>query len=87
MREILDEMIVLEDATRVCVPRLADDPVLQKNDYEISTIKVFDFEYHYSSDRKYVVLEPCGPLSYYIAEVLRELLAEESIDAWVTFHN
>jgi hypothetical protein len=61
--------------------------VLKKSEYEISTIIISDFEYHSSSGRKYVVLEPCGPLSYYIAEVLRELLAEENIEAWVTFHN
>jgi hypothetical protein len=86
MADLLDEILALEEATKACLPKLADDPVLQKSDFEISTIMISDFEYHSSSGRKYVVLEPCGPLSYYIAEVMRELLAEENIDAWVTFH-
>lgn len=86
MADLLDEILALEEATKACLPKLADDPVLQKNNFEISTIMISDFEYHSSSGRKYVVLEPCGPLSYYIAEIMRELLAEENIDAWVTFH-
>ncbi len=85
MIEILDDVIALEEATKICLTRLADDPVLKKSEFETSNIIVVDFEYHLSTSRKCVVLESCGPLSFYIAEILRELLAEENIDAWVVF--
>lgn len=85
MSELLEDMIVLEDAARRCIPRLASDPVIIKCEFKTTNIKLIDVEFHMISGHKVVVLESCGALSYYIAEMLRELLATEGIDAWITF--
>ncbi len=86
MGELLDDMIVLEAAALLCIPRLAADPVIIKSEFNAASIVLLDVEFHPKTGHKVVILEPCGPLSYYIAEILRELLAEEGIDAWVAFH-
>jgi hypothetical protein len=84
MNEILYDMIALEEAALRIIPRLGEDPVIIKCEFETSCIVLVDVEYYPASRRKVVVLESCGPLSQYISETLRELLAEESIDAWVS---
>jgi hypothetical protein len=86
MSEILYDMIALEEAALRSFPRLGEDPVIMKCEFEASSIVLVDVEYYPATGRKVVVLESCGPLSQYIAEMLRELLAEENIDAWVSFN-
>jgi hypothetical protein len=85
MSELLEDMIALEDAARRCIPRLTSDPVIRKCEFQIAAFTLVDVEYHNLTGHKVVVIESCGELSYYIAEVLRELLSEDGIDAWVTF--
>jgi len=85
MGDLLDDIILLEDAARRCIPLLASDPVINKCEFQTASIVLSDIEYHPATGRKVVVLEPCGALSDYIAETLRQLLADEGINAWVTF--
>ncbi len=85
MADILEEMMILEDAARRCIPRLAADPVLIKCEFKPAILHLLDVEYHSTTSHKVVILNQCGDLNFYIAEALRELLAEEGIDAWVAF--
>lgn len=85
MSELLDDIIALEDAAKRCIPRLMLDPVVRKCDYKSGAITLVDVEYHTVTGQKVVVLESCGPLSSYIAEILREFLAEEGIEARIAF--
>lgn len=87
MAELLDDMIALEAAARRCIPRLAADPVIIKCEIPVENIHLVDVEFHNSTRHKVVVLEPSGPLAGYISEILRELLAEEGIDAWAEFRS
>jgi hypothetical protein len=84
--DLLESMISLEETTLRCIPRLASDPVIQKCDFNVSSIVLYGVEFHSNAGQKVVVLEQCGPLGSYIAEMLREMLAEENIEALVTFH-
>jgi hypothetical protein len=86
MSELLDDMIALEDAARHCIPRMAADAVVHKYEFKTESVTLLDVEYHSATGQKVVVLESCGTMSYYIAQLLRELLAEDGIDAWVTFN-
>lgn len=85
MAELLDEMVALEIAARRCIPKLATDPILLKCSFNVESIILLDVEYLTNSGKKVVVLEPCGPLNSYIAEILREMLAEEGFDAYIDF--
>ena len=76
MADILDEMIMVEDAARRCIPRLAADPVLIKCEFKYANLNLLDVEYHSTTSQKVVILNQCGALNFYIAEALRELLAE-----------
>ena len=85
MGDLLDDMIELENAAMRCIPCLASDPVLQKCEFKTDLISLLDVEYKTVARQKVVVLNSCGELGSYIAVILRELLAEEGIDAWVEF--
>lgn len=87
MAGILNDMIVLKEASTRCIPLLSSDPLLLKCGFNVASIVLNDVEYDQVANRKLVVLEPCGNLNSYIGEILRELLAEkEGIDAHVIFH-
>lgn len=86
MSELLDSIIALEGTVLRCIPRLAEDPVLVKCEFNVAAVLLHAVEYHERTGQQVVVLEPCGPLSDYIAATLHEMLVEEHVDAKVAYH-